>query len=341
MEIRVSVVERPLTQSFGVSHTRMEHVHVVALRLTDAGGAEGTGEVGVGPWAEESPGVVANDACELAAALAEGAGAAATVDDVDAAVGAARERGCPATACLLAEMAFLDLVAREAAQPLWRLLDLPEPADVELWQTVAVGDAPRASRTARYKVKLGGPDDRWVLQQLAGREAEIIVDVNGGWDRKSWNCAREALGAVSLLALEDPVGVDLDEGAGLELLAEVRACAGDVPIVLDESVRRLDQIERVAGVADGANVKLTKFGGLLEARRAIDRLGALGLRRMLGCFLEPPRAIAYAAQLASLVDWADLDGHLWLAGEQFERDVLRLEREAPGVPSIVSLAPSA
>jgi L-alanine-DL-glutamate epimerase-like enolase superfamily enzyme len=44
---------------------------------------------------------------------------------------------------------------------------------------------------------------------------------------------------------------------------------------------------------------------------------ALGLRVMIGCMVESQLGVAGAAQLASLADWVDLDGHLLLADEPF------------------------
>jgi L-alanine-DL-glutamate epimerase-like enolase superfamily enzyme len=38
---------------------------------------------------------------------------------------------------------------------------------------------------------------------------------------------------------------------------------------------------------------------------------------MLGCMIESELGIAPAAQLASLFDWVDLDGHLLLADRPF------------------------
>ena len=44
---------------------------------------------------------------------------------------------------------------------------------------------------------------------------------------------------------------------------------------------------------------------------------ALGLRVMIGCMVESQLGVAPAAQIASLADWVDLDGHLLLADEPF------------------------
>lgn len=42
------------------------------------------------------------------------------------------------------------------------------------------------------------------------------------------------------------------------------------------------------------------------------------MKIMLGCMIESSLGIAAALQLAPLVDWLDLDGHLLLSEEPFE-----------------------
>jgi L-alanine-DL-glutamate epimerase-like enolase superfamily enzyme len=67
---------------------------------------------------------------------------------------------------------------------------------------------------------------------------------------------------------------------------------------------------------------------------------ALGLRVMLGCMVESELGIAPAAAIASLVDWADLDGHLLLAERPFSG--LRFEdgRVLPGGEPGLGVAPT-
>ena len=45
---------------------------------------------------------------------------------------------------------------------------------------------------------------------------------------------------------------------------------------------------------------------------------ALGMKVMLGCMTETSCAVSAAAQLAPLVDFADLDGNLLIANERFD-----------------------
>ena len=68
---------------------------------------------------------------------------------------------------------------------------------------------------------------------------------------------------------------------------------------------------------DGINVKLDKAGGMLEARRWIEAARGVGMQVMLGCMISSSCSCTAAAQLASLVDYCDLDGSLLIANDPF------------------------
>lgn len=322
MDVDVSVDEVALAQPFRVSHSTIRTAGIVRLRVRD-GAHTGVGEVSAGPGlAHDNPAEVATEAQRLAGRLAP-----ATPDDVAAELDLARAAGCPPVALMLVEMAFLDMMAVRARQSLSALLGLPEPPAIELWHTIGLG-APVPAGTDRLKVKLGGPQDVEILTQLAATHGrDVIVDVNRGWDETSWSVVRDRLRAVELTAVEDPV-------ADPALLPEVRAVLGSTPVLLDEEMSDLAAVERATESADGANIKVTRFGGLLAARRALEFLRARGKRAMLGCFIEPPRAIAYAATLAGLATWTDLDGHLVLASSS-PVDTLRLDTQGFGIARLV------
>jgi L-alanine-DL-glutamate epimerase-like enolase superfamily enzyme len=63
----------------------------------------------------------------------------------------------------------------------------------------------------------------------------------------------------------------------------------------------------------GINIKLCKCGGLTPARRMITTARDLGLKVMVGCMTESSVGISAAAQLAPLLNYADLDGAVLLA----------------------------
>ena len=133
---------------------------------------------------------------------------------------------------------------------------------------------------------------------------------------------------VELIEQPFPAG-DLDS---FRALRELRARP---PLVVDEGCHDLSDVAGCAEYADAINVKLAKCGGLREALRMVHAARALGLRTMLGCMIESELGIAPAAQIASLFDWVDLDGHLLLADRPFAglelSDGRVLPSEAPGL----------
>jgi L-alanine-DL-glutamate epimerase-like enolase superfamily enzyme len=91
-----------------------------------------------------------------------------------------------------------------------------------------------------------------------------------------------------------------------------------LPIVTDESSVTIDDLDGLVGVVAGVNVKLAKCGGVGPAARMLQRARELGFRTFLGCMEETSVGIAASASVASLADWADLDGNLLLAADPFE-----------------------
>ena len=61
----------------------------------------------------------------------------------------------------------------------------------------------------------------------------------------------------------------------------------DVPVVADESVQTMADVERLAAAGvQGINLKLMKVGGLAPGLQMLRRARELGLRIMLGCMVE-------------------------------------------------------
>ena len=73
----------------------------------------------------------------------------------------------------------------------------------------------------------------------------------------------------------------------------------------------------------GINIKLCKCGGLTPARRMIANARDHGLKVMVGCMVESSVGISAAAQLAPLLDYADLDGAVLLAQDAADGVQLR------------------
>jgi L-alanine-DL-glutamate epimerase-like enolase superfamily enzyme len=60
-----------------------------------------------------------------------------------------------------------------------------------------------------------------------------------------------------------------------------------------------------------------KCGGVRQALKMIHAARAMSLKIMLGCMIESSVAIAAAAHISPLVDYADLDGNLLITNEPF------------------------
>ncbi|MFJ7269917.1 ATP-grasp domain-containing protein [Streptomyces sp. NPDC099050] len=335
-EVVVTVEPRPLTSSFQISHMTIETVDIVRLRLLSGGVTEGEGEIAADFGYGQDATVIAIEAGALARTLAAD-GATGTdpdsapareadpVEPIRRRLAAAAADGVSAPARMLVEMAFLDRAARRAGVPVWQLLGLPEPGTVQLLHTVPIGEEiPLDGRP--LKIKLGGPDDTEVLRSLAGVDAPLILDANRGWDRADWERLRPLVSALAPAVLEDPV-------RDTALLPEIRAALPGTAVLLDEGIATAADAAHAVHAAGGLNVKLMRFGGLLPALDALTDAAEHGAARMLGCFLEPPRAIAYAAQLAGLCDWSDLDGHFWVSDDPAVSSY-GLDSSVPGIPRI-------
>ena len=167
---------------------------------------------------------------------------------------------------------------------------------------------------ASLKIKLGSERDKEIIGAVREMtDQKIRVDVNQGWKDRS-----EALTMIEWLA---PLGVELveqplpkDQLDDMLWLKE----RSPLPLVADESVEGYADIETIASLYDGINVKLMKSGGMAEAFRMISRAKELGLNVMLGCMTETSCAISAAAQLAPLADWVDLDGALLISNDPFD-----------------------
>jgi L-Ala-D/L-Glu epimerase / N-acetyl-D-glutamate racemase len=217
------------------------------------------------------------------------------------------------------DAALHDWVGRRLGVPVWRLLGLSRGAPVTSY-TLGIdtldGTRERARRAAAFralKVKVGGADD---LARLAAVKAEtdapLRVDANEGWTLSQARELVPALVELGVELIEQPFPAD-----DLESFRALRELSPRPPVIVDEGCQDLGDVAGVAAYADGINVKLAKSGGLREALRMVHAARALDLRVMIGCMVESQLGVAPAAQIASLADWVDLDGHLLLAEEPF------------------------
>ena len=225
----------------------------------------------------------------------------------------------PQGAKMALDGAVHDWVGRRLGQPTWRVLGtdaVTPPTSYTIGIDTVAGTADRVRRAGGFavlKVKVGGPGDLERLEAVrAGSAAGLRIDGNEGWDLDTALALTPRLRELGVEFIEQPFPVG--DRAAFEAY---RAAPGRLPVLVDEGCRALESVAAIAHYADGIVIKLSKCGGIREALRMIHAARALGLRTMLGCMIESALGIAQAAQLASLVDHVDLDGHLLIDGGPF------------------------
>jgi L-alanine-DL-glutamate epimerase-like enolase superfamily enzyme len=278
------------------------------IRLIDADGLEGWGEADPSSYYGETYETVVATLQKLEPHLPEDPfdleGAEARFAQVVPRNGAARSA---------LSAALHDLAGKRLGQPLWRLWGLdPRKAPVSSF-TIGIDTAEKirakVQEAAAYpilKIKLGTDRDEEILKTIRSvTDKSLRVDANAGWTVER---------AIQMIPMLKEYGVEFVEQPlrpdDLEGLAQVRrhANAHDLPIVVDESCIVASDIPRVAGAADGINIKLAKCGSLREALRMIAVARAHGMLVMVGCMIETSLGITPAAHFTPLVDAADLDG---------------------------------
>ncbi|QIB33582.1 mandelate racemase/muconate lactonizing enzyme family protein [Ancylobacter pratisalsi] len=204
-----------------------------------------------------------------------------------------------------------DLVAKQAGVPLAVHLGAP-PADMFAHatnQTLFVSsDSAFLARAEAYvargftdlKIRIGAGDIEDDLRRVAllrerfGTGVKLAADANGAWDLPTAIVHLEQLARFDLAYVEQPIAPG--DWAALDLLAK----ASPVPVMLDESVKGLDDVRRIAEVGNGlmAHLKLVKLGGLTPALQAARQLAGADVPFMIGQMNEGGLATAAALHLA-------------------------------------------
>jgi len=157
------------------------------------------------------------------------------------------------------------------------------------------------------KVKLGRDNDRELIETIRSvTDLPLFVDANQGWtDRKQAIDMVYWLHDQGVLLIEQPM--DKNNPDGNAWLTE----RSPIPIIADEAVQRLNDVESLKGAYHGINVKLMKSAGMYEGHQMIMKAKSLGMKVLIGCMSETSIATLAGIALAPLCNWADLDGP-WL-----------------------------
>ncbi len=278
-EITLYRVDLPLVTPYRLSYRTFESFEPLMVEVRDESGAVGWGEQHISPGssAETRAGgwAFARELAEQLVGLAPGAAKARVL-------ARAAQSKVAATALVTAiEMLEGAEVLRSPRARRFRLLtafNATEQAAIaeEVEQRLEQG-----FRT--FKIKVGKDVEAdierfaWIQACVAGR-ATLRVDANRAYSRAD---------GCRFAAAIDPAGVELFEqpcdAEDWEANAAV-AAVSRVPLMLDEPICALADIDRAAGIAGVGlcKVKLKRFGSLDELGRAIRHLQARGLGAVLG-----------------------------------------------------------
>lgn len=219
------------------------------------------------------------------------------------------------------DIALHDLIGKILQQPLYKIWGF-NPANIPATSyTIGIDTeevirkkVAEAEQFKILKVKLGLATDKMIIETIRSvTDVPLCADVNQGWKNKE-----EALEMSHWLAergvvfLEQPMPKEqIDDNAWLTEHAPI-------PTIADEGCQRLIDVPSLKGVYSGINIKLMKCTGLREAKQMAEIARSLEMKVMLGCMTETSCAITAAAQLAPIVDWADLDGALLIGNDIFD-----------------------
>src|SRR2546430_5081861 len=281
-------------------------------------------EQGLGGWGEAEPSSCYGQAYDSVRATIERVAPHLPRDpfDLEGAEecfrGVAPNRTAAARAALSA--ALHDLCGKRLGQPLWRLWGLDPRKAPRSSFTIGLDTAEqlraKVAEAGAYpvlKIKLGTDRDEEILHAIRdATDKPLRVDANAGWTRERALRMLPVLKEHGVELLEQPLSPEDLEGT-----ARVTAAAGDLPVVVDESCLVASDIPRLAGKADGINIKLAKCGSLREALRMIAGARAHRMLVMVGCMIESSPGLTAAAHFTPLLDAADLDGAALTANDPF------------------------
>lgn len=157
------------------------------------------------------------------------------------------------------------------------------------------------------KIKLGRENDRELINTIRNVSNQpLYIDANQGWTDKA-----RAIDMIywlhdqGALLIEQPMDkTNTDGNAWL-------TARSPIPILADEAVQRLSDMDALRGAYHGINVKLMKCTGMYEAHQMILKARSFGMKVLIGCMSETSCATSAGIALAPLCNWADLDGP-WL-----------------------------
>jgi len=339
-EILLHRLEVPLRTPYKLAFGVVRHFDTLIAEVTDLRGRVGLGEATVlTGYTEET----AESSWVLMQQLAREA-AGAIIEDARSRL-LAQVKVAPFTVtALVTALEMLDGApalsqSAPAHVPLLGLVNAETPGELE-----AEIDALLARGFGTLKVKVGFDADAdarrlRLIQQVVRGRAAMRVDANQGYGVED---------AMRFASSVDPEGIELFEQpcrAGDWEAAAAVAAVSNVPMMLDESIYGIEDIERAAELraARFIKLKLMKLGSLERLASAIELIRALGMEPVLGngvaceigCWMEASVARTRIRNAGEMNGYLKQASPLLANPPRFEAGAIRLE---PGYRPVLDRA---
>jgi len=330
LDISVHRLRIPLTKPYRLSFGTIEHYDTIVVEMTDQDGRVGFGEATVlTGYTEET----IEDAWRVARHTAQDISSHPLPAAYNVVARAGKTYPFTATAfgsaLEMLSQSHLLAVPPATAIPLVGLLHANEEDEIrtEFEHLLAAG-----YRTIKVKVGFEPKQDARTVatvQKVVNGRAAIRIDANQGYS------AEQGIAFVRAL---DPRGIELFEqpcpaGDWESHLSVVRASC--VPLMLDESIYGVSDIEKAAqlGAAAYIKLKLMKFVTLDALVRGIERILALGMHPVLGngvacdlgCWMEGCIAARYIDNAGEMNGFLKATAPLLTPGLAFREGTLYLD----------------
>ena len=236
------------------------------------------------------------------------------------------------------DIALYDLCGKIEKVPLYKYLNIKKKEDIYTSFTIGISDEKNlkqkisdASQYKFLKIKLGTENDKRIIEQVRSQvDKPLFVDVNQGWNDQYF-----ALDMINWLAEQNVVLIE--QPLPKEKIKESKWLneRSPLPIIADEAVQSLDDLDFIKDAYSGINIKLMKCGGIRQAYQMIVKSRDLNLKIMLGCMTETSCAITAASHLSPLADWVDLDGAELITNDLFSGS--KIEKGRVVIPDLPGL----
>ncbi|MEQ8355789.1 MAG: mandelate racemase/muconate lactonizing enzyme family protein [Kiloniellaceae bacterium] len=278
-EVRLHRVDLPLVTPYRLSYRTFETFEPLLVELRDESGAIGWGEQHISPGSSAE---TRNGGWKFASELAEQI-VGLDVGEAKARVQARAAESKVAAAALVTAIEMLEGSPLLATRSERRFRLLTAFNATERGAIAEEVERRLAEGFRTFKIKVGQDVEAdimrfaWIQDCVAGR-ATLRVDANRAYSREDGCRFASSIAPEGVELFEQPCD-DTDWEANAAV-----AAVSLVPLMLDEPICALADIDRAAGIAGVGlcKVKLKRFGSLDQLRAAIRHLQAKGLGAVLG-----------------------------------------------------------